>query len=110
VTGLSRATFQPLDFDAHLAQSITDILSTPRGTRVMRRDYGSDLPRLVDAPMNGETLVDLFMATAEALDAWEPRFRLIRVEVPSASAGFMELTLTGEVATGTVELSVGVAQ
>lgn len=110
MTGLSRITFRPIDFDEHLAQSITDILSTPRGTRVMRRDYGSDLPRLIDAPMNGETLVDLFMATAEALDAWEPRFRLIRVEVPAASAGSMELTLTGEVAGAATELTIGVAQ
>lgn len=108
MTGLSRSTLQPIDFDAHLAQSINDILSTPKGTRVMRRDYGSDLPRLIDAPMNGETLVDLFMATAEALDAWEPRFRLIRVEVPAASAGVLELTLTGEVDGQSVELTAGV--
>ena len=95
--GLSATTARLLTGDRHLAQSINDILATPLGTRVMRRDYGSDLPRLIDAPQNGETLVDLFAATAEAIDRWEPRFVLRRVEVAAAQAGKLSLTLTGEV-------------
>lgn len=99
MTGLSRTTARVIDLDAHLSQSITDILTTPIGTRVMRRDYGSDLPLLIDAPMNGETMVDLFAATADALDRWEPRFTLRRVQVSEASAGgTLALTLTGDVA------------
>lgn len=97
MSGIGRDTGRRLTDRAHLAQSITDILSTPKGTRVMRRDYGSDLPALIDAPINGETVVDLFMATAEALDAWEPRYRLRRVEISEARAGHMHLRLTGEV-------------
>jgi len=104
VTGLSRITAREIDFDAHLAQSVNDILSTPKGSRVMRRGYGSDLPQLIDAPMNGETVVDLFMATAEAIDAWEPRLKLIRVEIASAEAGHAELVLTGEVQGRPVEV------
>jgi uncharacterized protein len=95
--GLSTATLRVLPEDRHLVQSINDILSTPLGSRVMRRDYGSDLPRLIDAPINGETLVDLFAATAEAIDRWEPRFALRRVEVAEAVAGRLSLILTGEV-------------
>lgn len=95
--GLSRITGQRIDKDDHLTQSITDILTTPKGSRVMRRNYGSRLPELIDAPMNGETVVDLFMATAEALDAWEPRLRLRRVEILPKSAGAMALRLTGDV-------------
>jgi len=97
MTGLSATTLRVLPEDPHLVQSINDILATPIGTRVMRRDYGSDLPRLIDAPINGETLVDLFAATAEAIDRWEPRFTLRRVEVADAGAGRLSLTLTGEV-------------
>ncbi len=97
MTGMSRDTGTRIDFDAHLSQSIMDILLTPRGTRVMRRAYGSDLPALVDAPMNGETLVDLFMGVAEALDQWEPRFRLSRVQVLAAVAGRLTLSLEGTV-------------
>jgi len=81
---------------AHLRQSIRDILTTPIGSRVMRRDYGSRLPRLVDAPMNQSTLLQLYAATAEALQQWEPRFRLTSVRAVSAQPGRVELDLTGE--------------
>jgi phage baseplate assembly protein W len=97
MTGLSRTTAEVLPFASHLAQSIGDILSTPIGSRVLRRTYGSDLPRLIDAPLNGETVVDLYMATAEAIDLWEPRFKLRRVAVDLASRGKLSLVLTGEV-------------
>jgi phage baseplate assembly protein W len=97
MSGLSATTARLLPEEQHLAQSINDVLATPLGSRVMRRDYGSDLPRLIDAPLNGETLVDLFAATAEAIDRWEPRFDLRRVEVADAVAGRLSLTLTGEV-------------
>lgn len=97
MSGVSVTTLRLLSEDAHLAQSINDILSTPIGSRVMRREYGSDLPNLIDAPLNGETLVDLFAATAEAIAKWEPRFVLRRVEVSDVVAGKLSLTLTGEV-------------
>lgn len=91
--GLSRLTAEVLDPDAHLAQSIIDILSTPKGTRVMRRDYGSDLPDLIDRPINGETLIDLYQATAEALNLWEPRVRVARVAITEAVAGSLTIEL-----------------
>jgi phage baseplate assembly protein W len=95
--GLDRATARPLGGEAHLAQSIADILFTLRGTRVMRRDYGSDLPALIDAPVNGETAVEVVAAVAEALDRWEPRIVLRRVEIGEATAeGRLALALTVE--------------
>ncbi len=97
MTGLSRTTARRIGSDAHLAQSINDILSTPKGSRVLRRDYGSRLPDLIDAPMNGETAIDVFAETAEALEKWEPRLRLRRVEITSAAAGRMSLLLTADV-------------
>lgn len=69
---------------------------TPIGTRVMRRDYGSRLPRLIDAPVNAETILKIYAATAEALKRWEPRFKLQRAQIVSAAPGSIELDLTGE--------------
>ena len=66
---------------AHLAQSVADILTTPIGTRVMRREYGSQLPDLVDWPTNPATRLLAYAATAMALMRWEPRIRLSRVEL-----------------------------
>lgn len=109
MTLTSRITGRPIDQGEHLTQSITDILTTPRGSRVMRRDYGSRLPELVDAPLNGETVVDVFAATAEALDRWEPRLRLRRVEITSTSAGVMALRLTGDVLAGPVTVNTEVS-
>jgi hypothetical protein len=62
--GTSATTGKPLSGIQHLRQSINDILTTPIGSRVIRRDYGSDLPTLVDAPMNLSTLTRIYAATA----------------------------------------------
>lgn len=96
MNGTDSNTGKPLDGLAHLQQSIKDILTTPIGSRVMRRDYGSRLPRLVDAPMNRATLIDLYAATAEALLTWEPRFSVQQVVAVSAAPGRVELQVTGE--------------
>jgi len=80
----------------HLRQSITDILTTPVGSRVMRREYGSRLYQLVDAPINRSTLLQLYAATAEALRRWEPRLKLTQVRAVSAEPGRVVLTITGE--------------
>lgn len=79
----------------HLRQSIVDILTTRIGTRVLRRDYGSELPALVDRPFNRALAVDLVAATAEALHRWEPRLSLTSVRVVAAAPGRVELTLDG---------------
>ncbi|MCF6432908.1 GPW/gp25 family protein [Leisingera sp. MMG026] len=90
---MDRHTGRRLEDGAHLAQSILDILTTPKGTLVMLRDYGSDLPDVIDQPLNGETLIDVYQATAEALALWEPRISLGRVQVIDARPGYAELEL-----------------
>lgn len=68
----------------HLYQSLQDIATTPIGTRVMRREYGSEIPELMDRPMTPALMVDVFAALAKAYGRWEPRFRLTRIEVVEA--------------------------
>ncbi|WP_374406536.1 GPW/gp25 family protein [Pelagerythrobacter sp.] len=93
---MSAKTGKLLSGDAHLAQSIFDILSTPLGSRVMRRDYGSLLFDLVDRPINGALRMLLHAATAIALRRWEPRLRLERVELGGEpEQGALTLRLTG---------------
>ena len=79
MTGMSRTTGAPLEVLAHIRQSITDILTTPLGSRVMRREYGSQLPFLIDQPFNDNTRMLCYAATVMALMRWEPRLRLSRV-------------------------------
>lgn len=93
--GLSRHIGQLVSDRDHLRQSIEDILTTPIGSRVMRRDYGSRLSDLVDKPMTPALKIDIFAAAIEALRKWEPRFVVERVVVVSASAGQMALGIIG---------------
>ncbi len=79
--GLSATTGRTLIGAAHMAQSIADILTTPIGSRVMRREYGSLLPDLIDAPFNHATRLQAYAAVAMALMRWEPRIRLSRVQL-----------------------------
>jgi phage baseplate assembly protein W len=81
--GTDARTGKPTSGLAHLRQSIRDILTTPLGSRIMRRNYGSRLFDLVDNPLNETTLVEIFAATAEALQQWEPRLRITRVQARS---------------------------
>jgi len=79
---------------AHLVQSIRDVLTTPLGSRIQRRDYGSLLPELIDQPFNDHTRLQLFGATATALMRWEPRIRLTRVALaPGDAPGVFVLDL-----------------
>lgn len=89
----------------HVAQCIGLILTTPRFTRVMRRLFGSDLPRMIDAPMNDMNRLRLFRAVAEALrprlvegrQYGEPRFALDSVQVvEAASTGRISIRVTGQ--------------
>lgn len=68
---------------------------TPIGSRVMRRDYGSDLPQLIDAPMNLSTLSRIYAATAKAIAKWEPRFKTTKISVSSAAPGQIVFDVTG---------------
>jgi uncharacterized protein len=115
--GMDRTTGSEVSGAAHLAQSIADILSTPLGSRVQRRPYGSRLPDLIDAPANKATRVQLFAATATALMRWEPRLILSRVgfRAVNAKQGQFEVDINGRIKdTGnpvslTVPLQLGTA-
>lgn len=92
--GMNATTGAALDGDEHLEQSIADILTTPIGSRVMLREYGSDIPALIDQPMNAVTRQKVYAATATALARWEPRIRLTRVTLDAGDvAGSYRLTL-----------------
>lgn len=95
MNGTNALTGQSLSGIDHLRQSITDILTTPLGSRVMRRDYGSRLFSLIDAPMNRGTLADIYAASVEALARWEPRIQVTQVKASSAEPGRVTLDVTG---------------
>ena len=94
--GMNKITGKNLDGIEHLKQSIIDILTTRLNTRVMRRDYGSKLAELLDNPMDSIFKLEIIAATADALNRWEPRIKVEKVEVfADNTKGVVELDITG---------------
>lgn len=96
---MHRATGRAIDLPEHIAQSVADIVTTPLGSRVMRRDYGCLLPLLIDQPDNAATQIRITSAVAGALMRWEPRVRLMRLGLArdAERPGHAELQLRGQI-------------
>ncbi|MGL4726991.1 MAG: GPW/gp25 family protein [Scandinavium sp.] len=95
MNGVNRQTGKRLSGSAHLRQSIIDILTTPIGSRVLVRDYGSDIPDLVDNPQDDLTRLRIIAATASALAKWEPRLKLTSVTVAFNVGGSCVVAIDG---------------
>lgn len=88
-------TGKPISEIAHIKQSIANILTTPIGSRVMRRDYGSKLFERIDQPTNGELIAEIYSDIVEALFTWEPRFAVEQVTVQGIEKGKIIIDLEG---------------
>lgn len=75
MSGTNRQDGSELDGWRHVWQSVCDIITTPVGTRVMRRSYGSEVPYLLDRPGTTDVVLEVTMALGTALDKWEPRYK-----------------------------------
>lgn len=103
---MNRTTGRRITGIAHLQQSVADILTTPLGTRLERRPYGSLLPSLIDQPDNARTRLRCYAAIASALMKWEPRLRVTRVGMTSgAQPGQAVVDLEGEYLGQAINLS-----
>jgi len=79
----------------HLRQSVRDILTTPIGSRVLRREYGSRLLELVDKPFTQSLRLDIIAEAIGAILKWEPRIEVAEVKLASHSPGEVVLDLAG---------------
>lgn len=93
--GISATTGRKVGGIDHLRQSIRDILTTPVGSRVMRREYGSRLFELIDTPYSSATKLAIIAATADALIRWEPRIEVESIALRSFSPGLITIDLIG---------------
>lgn len=94
--GLSRTTGQALTDAEHISQCLSDILRTPVGTRVMRRDYGSLLMAMIDQPQSPALELQIKVACYMAVLKWEPRITLTTVTTERQLNGQMLVNLTGQ--------------
>lgn len=97
MNGMNRWTGKYLSGEAHLRQSISMILTTRLGSRVMLPEFGSEILDLVDLPLTESTELRIIGAVFDSISRWEPRLDLKTVEVTNrTSAGVVELTITGD--------------
>lgn len=112
--GMNAATGRHLSGSAHISQSIGTILGTPLGSRVMRREFGSLIPALVDQPLNRATVLRVYSAAVVAIRQWEPRVRVGSVSRSMGEDGRFTLDIslsrtdTGE--SETVQVPIGGGQ
>ncbi|EAA5454428.1 baseplate assembly protein [Salmonella enterica subsp. enterica] len=94
--GMSRNDGQAIADTDHLRQSVRDILLTPQGSRLARREYGSLLSALIDQPQNPALRLQIMSAVYVALNRWEPRLTLDSITISSNFDGSMVVELTGQ--------------
>ncbi|HDS1151316.1 TPA: GPW/gp25 family protein [Pluralibacter gergoviae] len=95
--GMNRADGVAITETEHLHQSVRDILITPQGSRLARREYGSLLSALIDQPQNPALRLQIMSAVYVALRRWEPRLNLDTITIGSSSMdGAMVIELAGQ--------------
>lgn len=91
---ISNKNGAPINENEHIAQSISDILNTPKGTRVMRRNYGSNLPNLISHPANDALKLQIIAETAKAIEDFEPRIDVSTIRVDFDESGGFNLEIS----------------
>ncbi|EDE2652224.1 baseplate assembly protein [Salmonella enterica subsp. enterica] len=94
--GMSQSNGKAITDTDHLRQSVRDILLTPQGSRIARREYGSLLSTLIDRPQNPALRLQIMSAVYVALSRWEPRLTLDSITISSNFDGSMVVELTGQ--------------
>ncbi|MDX6912264.1 GPW/gp25 family protein [Hafnia paralvei] len=93
--GMDQLTGKRITELEHVRQSIRDILLTPVGSRVARREYGSLLPELIDWPQNDAVKLQVMAASYTAISRWEPRIQLQSIQINTGMDGAMTVELSG---------------
>lgn len=96
--GMNETTGEWLTGVPEVRQRIQRLLRTRRGSIPLRRNYGSDLPRLVDGKVNALFKVHVYAEVADALadpaNGLTEEFSVTRMGL-AYNSGILELTLEG---------------
>lgn len=66
--GFDRETFKVVQGWPYVESLLDDLIGTRKGSRVLRRGYGSDVPSFIDAPGNAAQVLRLCAEIAVAAD------------------------------------------
>jgi Bacteriophage baseplate protein W len=82
------------EYEESIRQAVIIILSTEKGERVMRPDFGCGIHELVFAPNGPATRGIAEHYVSEALLTWEPRIEVLQVTATAAGAHQEELRVS----------------
>ena len=85
--------FAQARYEESVRQSIVLILSTGKGERVMRPDFGCGLQELLFAPNSSATRGMAEFSVREALRDWEPRIDVLAVRASSAGEDAQQMLI-----------------
>lgn len=90
-----RGRIAAVAFEEDIEQSIHIILSTSKGERVMRPDFGCGIHDLVFGVINTALITQVKQTVTEALRTFEARIDILRVEVDASGAanGLLKIIL-----------------
>jgi len=91
----NRGGIEMIEGKAAVRQAIFTLLATRPGERVMRPNYGCNLHRLVFSPNDDTTAGLAIHYVRQAIERWEPRVEIIRLDSSRSEAipGLLELYL-----------------
>lgn len=91
--GMNQNKGRSITDNDHIKQSIQDIILTPVGSRIQRREYGSMLFFLLDQPNDSATKLKIMSAVVMALTQFEPRIHLDNIQL-KPEAEKLQLSVT----------------
>jgi uncharacterized protein len=77
---IEKGQIQMAKYEERVRQSILTILSTAKGERVMRPDFGCGIHERVFSPNSSGTVGQIVSDVRDALVEWEPRIDVLDVD------------------------------
>lgn len=108
-SGTDRITGRLITGVPYLWQRLSDVISTPVGALVGRREFGSRMFEVLDRNVDGDFFMDAFVRLAEAVNNKAnglDDFRLSTMRIEKPAANHIELILAGDLLDDGVRVSV----
>lgn len=105
---MSRQSGTELSEIDHIRQSIEDIISTPIGSRLMRRDYGTQVANLLDQPTSEALYLKCYSTIYSSILRWEPRVQINQLYISEVNEGQTVLNLEGTLAQSGQSLNMNI--
>ena len=97
-TGMNATTGESMTGIPYLRQRLSDVINTPLGSVVGRRDFGSELHQMVDHNVDSNFQMDVYIKLAAAInnpDNGLDDFSLTDMRMARISSSNIELSLSG---------------